>query len=128
MSPGESSIVGKITKADKALLKIAFCRIDVTAMAVATGTILGLLFFLATVVLLVKGAPPGTEVGPHLELLGIYLPGYTVTWTGGLVGAIYGLLLGAFIGGLIAGMWNFTHYLFMTAMVIRASWFRMMVD
>jgi hypothetical protein len=120
--------MSRITTADKALLKIAFCRIDVTAMATATGTVVGLLLFLATAVLLAKGAPPGVEVGPHLELLGIYLPGYTVTWLGALLGAVYGLLLGAAVGAIIAGMWNFTHYLYMTAMMIRASWMRMMVD
>lgn len=118
----------KITKADKALLKIAFCRIDVTAMATATGTVVGLLLFLATAALLIKGTSPGAEVGPHLELLGIYLPGYTVTWVGALLGAVYGLVLGAAAGAIIAGMWNLTHYLYMTAMVIRASWMRMIVD
>ena len=120
--------MSKITRADKALLKIAFCRIDVTAMAVATGTVVGLLLSLTTAVLLVKGSPPGVEVGPHLELLGIYLPGYTVTWAGALLGALYGMLLGTVAGAVVAGMWNFTHYLYMTAMVIRASWLRMMVD
>lgn len=125
---GAARIMGKISKADKALLKIAFCRIDVVAMAVATGTVAGLLLFLATTVLLIKGAPAGVEVGPHLGLLGIYLPGYTVTWLGALLGAVYGLLLGGVAGAIVAGMWNFTHYLYMTAMVIRASWMRMMVD
>lgn len=120
--------MSKITRADKALLKIAFCRIDVLAMAAATGTVAALLLFLATAVLLLKGAAAGTEVGPHLEALGSYLPGYTVTWTGALLGALYGLLLGAFAGAVVAGMWNVTHYLYMTAMVIRASWLRMMVD
>lgn len=118
----------RIANADKTLLRIAFCRIDVVAMAIATGTVSGLLLFLATAVLLVKGAPPGLEVGPHLELLGIYLPGYSVTWVGSLIGAGYGFLIGAVIGSLTAGMWNFTHYLYVTAMVIRASWLRMMVD
>lgn len=118
----------RITNADKALLKIAFCRIDLVAMAIATGTVSGLLLFLATAVLLVKGAPPGMQVGPHLQVLGVYLPGYSVTWVGSLLGAGYGLLIGAAIGALTAGMWNFTHYLYVTAMVIRASWIRMMVD
>ena len=118
----------KISKADKALLKIAFCRIDVTAMAVATGTIAGLLLCAATALLLVKGPVAGAEVGTHLRLLGIYLPGFTVTWTGSLVGACYGMLLGMSIGSIVAIMWNFTHYLYITAMVMRASWLRLMVD
>lgn len=120
--------MSKITNADKALLKIAFCRIDIMAMAVATGTVIGLLLFLATAVLLLKGAPQGVEVGPHLALLGSYFPGYAISWFGAVVGAAYGMLIGSVTGILIAGMWNFTHYLFMTAMVIRASWLRMMVD
>ena len=120
--------MSEISKADKALLKIAFCRIDVTAMAIATGTVSGLLLFLATAVLLAKGASPGAEVGPHLGLLGIYLPGYSVTMLGALIGTVYGLMLGAIAGMIVAGVWNFTHYLYMTAMVIRASWMRMIVD
>jgi len=120
--------MSKISKADKALLKIAFCRIDVTAMAVATGTIASLLLCAATVILLLKGPLTGTNVGAHLRLLGIYLPGFTVTWTGSLVGAGYGMLLGMCFGSVVAIMWNFTHYLYITAMVMRASWLRLMVD
>lgn len=123
-----AQIMNNISRADKALLKIAFCRIDVAAMAIATGTVVGLLLFLLTAVLLIKGASAGVEAGPHLKLPGIYLPGYTVSWWGTLLGAVYGMLLGVAAGTIISGMWNFTHYLYMTAMVIRASWMRMMVD
>jgi len=100
----------------------------VIAMATATGTVVGLLLFIATAVLLIKGAAPGIAVGSHLKLLGIYLPSYTVTWVGALLGLLYGLFLGAIAGAITAGMWNFTHYLYVAAMVIRASWMRMMVD
>lgn len=97
-------------------------------MAVATGSVIALLLFLVTAVLLIKGSAAGSQVEPHLQILGIYLPGYSVTWAGAGLGAGYGLLLGALAGAVVAGMWNVTHYLYMTAMVIRASWLRMMVD
>lgn len=113
---------------DKAVLMAGFARMDVVALAVALGSVVGLLLFVATVALLLKGAPSGGHIGPHLGTLGIYLPGYSVTWGGGLIGAVYGWFLGAAIGFCVAVLWNFTHYLYVTLVALRALWWQMMAD
>jgi protoporphyrinogen oxidase len=75
-----------------------FPRVDGVALGTATGVVAGALLFLATIVLVLKGGP---VVGPRLGLLAQFLPGYSVTVAGGLLGLAYGLL-----GGFVAG-WSF---------------------
>jgi hypothetical protein len=110
---------------DRAILMAAFARLDPVALAVAFGTIFGLILFMATAVLLIRG---GEVVGPHLALLGVYLPGYEVTWPGSLIGAAYFWLIGAVLGLIIAVLWNMTHYMYVALMVVRTMWWRMMAD
>lgn len=114
--------------ADKAILMAAFAKIDVVAFTVALGAVFAVLLFGATAILLLKGAAPGIEVGAHMKLLGVYLPGYTVSWSGSLLGAGYGALIGAAIGLFIAVLWNMTHLLYITLIVIRTAWFNLMAD
>ena len=59
--------------------------------------------FIATVFLVIKG---GATVGPHLSLLGSYLPGYSVTWGGAFIGFVYLFVIGYAIGRLIGGVYN----------------------
>jgi len=113
---------------DKAVLMAAFARIHVWGLAIAMGVIAALLIFTATVVLILKGASPGVEVGPNLALIGIYLPDYTVSWTGAVIGAAYFGLIGAVFGFVLAMLWNLTHYLFITAVVVRAAWWKLMAE
>lgn len=68
-------------------------RLNATVYGVVTGLIAGLLLFVATNVLVLKGGP---VVGPHLALLGQYFIGYRVTFLGSLVGFAY-----AFVGGFV---------------------------
>lgn len=110
---------------DKAILMAAFARMDIPGLAVAMGSIFALVLFFATTALVIKG---GEVVGPHLSLLGIYLPGYEVSWLGGLIGAAYFWLIGAVLGFSIAFLWNMTHYLYIALMVVRTMWWRMMAD
>lgn len=113
---------------DKAILMAAFAKMDTIALAVALGSVWALLLLAATAALILKGAPEGAEVGRHLALIGIYLPGYEVTWSGGLIGAAYVWLIGAALGFVLAVLWNLTHYLYITAIVVRSAWWRMMAD
>jgi hypothetical protein len=86
------------------------------AFGIASGVVLALALAVATVILVWRG---GEIVGPHLSLLGNYLPGYTVTWGGAVLGAIYGLLVG-FVGGfLFATFRNIT-----VALYLRFIWTR----
>jgi protoporphyrinogen oxidase len=81
--------------APETLLVPGFAKLDRVAFGVATGLVAGLGLWLATIALVLKGGP---VVGPHLSLLAQYLPGYTVTVTGGFLGLAYGML-GGFVGG-----------------------------
>lgn len=87
-----------------------------TAFGIAAGTVIALALALATAVLVWRG---GEIVGPHLSLLGNYLPGYSVTWPGVAIGAVYGMFLG-FVGGfLFATIRNIT-----VALYLRFIWTR----
>jgi hypothetical protein len=85
------------------LLRSSVARLRAGVMAVVFGMTGGLTLFLATVWLLVRG---GTNVGKHLNLLGHYFPGYSVTWPGSLLGLVYGALVGAMMGGGVAWVYN----------------------
>jgi hypothetical protein len=77
------------------IIAAAFTDLDPPALGVAIGVVSGMGIFLMTAVLLLKGGP---QVGPNLALLCYYLPGFTMTWRGALVG-----LVDAGIGGFILG-------------------------
>src|ERR1700674_326083 len=124
----EDIAVQKVMNADKAVLMAAFARMDVVALAAAVGTVCAMGLFLLTGTLLLKGTPPGMHTGIHLGLLGIYLPGYSVSWGGSVIGAVYAFIIGALIGFVWAVLWNLTHYLYIITVVVRANWWRLMGD
>ena len=72
-----------------------FPRIDGVALGASAGAVSGVLFALATLILVLKG---GAVIGPHLGLLGQFFPGYDVTARGSLLGLVYGFAAG-FVGG-----------------------------
>ena len=72
-------------------------------MAVVFGTAGGIALFVATTWLLIRG---GQDVGSHLNLLGLYFPGYRVTWPGAFVGLGYGFAAGAGAGWGLAWIYN----------------------
>ena len=113
---------------DKAVLMAGFARMDVIALAVALGTVCALGLFLATIFLLLKGAPEGVHTGTHLGLLGIYLPGYGVSWSGSVIGALYAGAIGAVFGFVWGVLWNLTHYLYIILIVARSYWWRLMAE
>lgn len=91
VSDAEAAVLeGRITE--------IFPRVDGVALGAATGVVAGALLGLATLVLVWKGGP---VVGPTLGLLAQFLPGYSVTAAGSLIGLAYGAL-----GGFVAG-WGF---------------------
>jgi hypothetical protein len=63
----------------------------------------GIALFVATNFLVLKGGDP---VGPHLSLLGIYFPGYRVTFLGSLIGFVYAFVIGYGLGRLIGTVYN----------------------
>ena len=74
-------------------------RLRAGILALVCGIQAGALLFLATVWLVVRGGP---NVGQHLVLLSNYLPGYTVSWGGAVLGLAYGFVLGG-LGGWVTG-------------------------
>ncbi len=84
-------------------LRTTVLRLNARAWGVAMGLLLGGGLFIATNILVLKG---GEVVGPHLGLLGVYLPGYRVTFLGSLVGFVYAFVIGYLFGRLIGTVYN----------------------
>ena len=78
-------------------------RLNGTILALVLGLMTGLLIFVATNWLVIKG---GESVGPHLALLGQFFPGYSVSFLGSLAGLAYGTALGSVVGWSIARVYN----------------------
>lgn len=81
----------------------AIARIQAGVLAFVFATLGGLGVFLMTAWLLVKG---GQNVGQHLQLLGNYFWGYSVSWPGCFVGLFYGALIGGLSGWAIGALYN----------------------
>ena len=78
-------------------------RLHVKIMALSIGLLGGAVLFIATNWLVIKGGEP---VGPHLQLLSQYFPGYRVSFFGSLIGFGYGFATGAVSGMLIGWLYN----------------------
>lgn len=84
----------------------AFARTSEQGWGLALGFLSAIGLFLATIILLIKSSPHPDQVGPHLGLLGVYLPGYSVSWAGAFIGAGYAFFLGYGAGRTIATVYN----------------------
>ncbi len=78
-------------------------RIQAGVLALVGALIGGIGLFVMTAWLLIKGGP---QVGAHLQLLGQYFIGYSVTWKGSLVGLFYGALTGGLVGWAVGAIYN----------------------
>jgi hypothetical protein len=114
----DESKIDRIRRADT-IVKVAFARVGVIGLAVASGGLGATVLAIATAWLVLRGAPPGVQLGPHLALLGEILPGYTVSWSGSVVGFFYGFLIGFCSGAALGFCWNIIHYAYMLALVGR---------
>ncbi|MGQ0734405.1 MAG: hypothetical protein ACT4QD_12200 [Acidobacteriota bacterium] len=88
---------------EEQVLRRTMLRINEQGWGIAIGLVLGLGLFFATNVLVLRG---GEAVGPHLSLLGVYLPGYRVTFAGSLIGFVYAFVIGYGIGRTIGAVYN----------------------
>jgi len=77
--------------------------LEAVVQGVAWGLVAGLLLFLATNVLVLKG---GRIVGPHLSLLRQFFVGYQVTFVGSLIGFAYAFICGFAAGYLVSIVYN----------------------
>ena len=73
----------ELSEKEREVVRRAFRKTSEQGWGLALGFVTALGLFVATVWLVVRGGP---VVGPHLGLLSVYLPGYSVTWTGAFIG------------------------------------------
>ena len=78
-------------------------RVKANALALVYALIGGGGVFVMTLWLVIKDGP---RAGQHLQLLSNYFPGYTVTWSGALVGFLYGAVTGGAVGWAIGRIYN----------------------
>lgn len=90
-------------KQDETALQDAMLQLNGRAWGIAIGLLFGMGLFVATNVLVLKGGP---RVGPHLSLLGVYLPGYSVTFLGSVIGFVYLFVIGYGVGRLLGMAYN----------------------
>jgi hypothetical protein len=84
-------------------VRTTLLKLNARAWGIALGLLFGSGLFLATILLVVRG---GAEVGPHLNLLGMFLPGYRVSVAGAFIGFAYLFVIGYAIGRLIGSVYN----------------------
>jgi protoporphyrinogen oxidase len=87
----------------------AFAKLDRIALGLSAGAVAGLLLFVATLLLVLKG---GETIGPNLGLLQQFFPWYTVTFFGSLMGLAYGFAAGFVAGWGFAVLRNLTVFLY----------------
>ena len=106
----DASLDAQVAEAAWDAVSRSFARFDRLAFGLATGLTSGLLLFLATMWLVLKG---GGVVGPNLALLAQYLPGYRVTGWGSALGLVEGFIAGFCGGWLLAALRNATVLLYL---------------
>ena len=84
-------------------LRRAISRLNARAWGIAFGLLLGFGLFFATIILVIRGGP---HAGQHLRLLRVFLPGYSVSFAGSLVGFVYMFVFGYALGRLISSVYN----------------------
>lgn len=93
----------RIPPPDEERLLRGIVVLNAKVVGLALGMIFGLIIFLATNWLVLKG---GDDVGTHLELLSNYFIGYRVTFLGSVIGFAYAFALGTVCGGAIGWIYN----------------------
>src|SRR5262245_61673278 len=85
-------------------------RFNARILGLVLGFLFGLVIFVATNWLVIKGGPINevgeAVVGPHLALLSQYFIGYRVTFLGSLIGFVYGFALGSLTGWFLSWIYN----------------------
>jgi len=99
----QMNVEAPLMEKEEELIENVFARLDPVSLGIAVGTVSGLVLFMMTALLVIKGGP---VVGPTLSLLGHFLYGFEMTWSGALVGFLEGGLGGFAIGYLGASFRN----------------------
>jgi hypothetical protein len=81
----------------------AIVVLNAKILGLILGIIFGLIIFIATNWLVLKG---GRVVGPHLQLLSQFFIGYRVSFVGSIIGFFWGFAVGSLIGTTIGWIYN----------------------
>ena len=94
------------------LVVAAFARVRPLPLGLSVGIVTGLGLFIATATLLIAAQGSSADVAPggHLSLLANFLPGYSITWPGAILGSLYGVLVGSIIGVVLGCLLNLSHF------------------
>jgi len=87
----EKDIVSNVSQSDPKILGLTL------------GILFGLIVFVATNWLVIKG---GQEVGPHLQLLNQFFIGYEVSFVGSIIGLVYSFVIGFIFGTLFGWIYK----------------------
>ena len=100
----------KVNRVKKESLFSSVYWINSKVLGLECGLIIGLLIFIATNYIVIKGGhvTPGGEyvIGPHLQLLSRFFIGYSVSFSGSIIGFVYGFALGALSGVMLGWIYN----------------------
>ena len=98
-----------IDREEEKLLR-AVVILNAKVLGLILGILLGLIIFIATNWLVLKGPQPGPSgeyvLGPHMQLLSQFFIGYRVSFWGSIIGFIYGFAIGTIGGSLIGWIYN----------------------
>jgi hypothetical protein len=92
-----------VTQDDQRELENALLRLNGRAWGISIGLVLGFGLFIATNLLVVKG---GVDPGRHLRLIGVFFPGYSVSFIGSIIGFVYAFVVGYGLGRMIGSVYN----------------------
>lgn len=91
---------------DRRLIELVHGRLHIPAFSGASAVVGALGLATAVAVVLLRGPADGEAVGTHLALLAHYVPGFTVSWKGALIGAVWMGLFAGLLGAVVAIAWN----------------------
>jgi hypothetical protein len=95
--------MNKLTSEERMAISDTLAVARRKSWGIAIGLLLASGLLVATDFLVLKG---GERVGPHLGLLSVYLPGYRVTFFGGLIGFVYMFVIGYGVGCCLVVIYN----------------------
>jgi len=95
--------MSELNKKTEEKLIHAVVVLNAKVLGLILGIIFGLMIFIATNWLLIKGGP---VVGPHLRLLGQFFIGYRVSFLGSIIGFFWGFAVGTLTGTTIGWIYN----------------------
>ncbi len=93
---------------EKKVFTTTVSQLDAKILGLTLGILFGLIIFIATNWLVIKGGP---EAGIHLRLLSQFFIGYKVSFPGSVIGLIYGFITGTIFGVLVGWVYNGLLYL-----------------